>query len=120
MSPKYRSRAIEVETIRLEYRTLIQTPKGAMSAEIGDYLETIRVNGKVHQRIVPAWLFEASQKNRRQRKTPLIFETAQSGSLIDVTSLDSKIPEHIPMPRVLTLDGKPCGEPHDGYPLTRE
>lgn len=93
--PRFKQKPFKVETIQLQYRTLIQTPEGAMSAEPGDYLETIRVEGKVHQRIVPQWVFNAGRMGYIKH--------------------NSKQPEQaIEADKVYT-------EPHDGYPLlTRE
>lgn len=105
--PEYRQKAIRVEAIRLEYRILIQTPEGAMSAEAGDYLETIRVGGKVHQRIVPAWVFEASHERGSKEK-----HKSLTGSMLGDLML-------APLPNGTNPMVSVC-EPHDGYPLTRE
>lgn len=107
--PKYRQLPIEVEAIRLEYRTLIQTPEGAMSAEAGDYLETIRVGDNVHQRIVPAWVFEAGHLlDKGKGKKPNRFIALPENG--DQARVGYQI---IPAELVYT-------EPHDGYPLTKE
>jgi hypothetical protein len=109
---KYRQLSIETEAIRLEYRTLIQTPEGAMSAEAGDYLETLRVGDRVHQRIVPAWAFDASHGkcNRRKREQ----EDVVIGAI--TTEIDGR---QIAQEVVRVLD-EGLGMPHDGYPLTRK
>lgn len=97
---RYKKNGVILEAIRLEYRTLIQTPVGAMSAEAGDYLETIRNGEHVCQRIVPAWAFEAMHGGEAKGKSKSVFPKACS------------CPPKASDAAKLTV----C-EPHDGYPL---
>lgn len=107
---KYRQKAIEVDAVRLEHRMLLQRPEGALSAEPGDYLETIRIGAEIHQRIVPARVFEATHavkgKKVQEQEKPAGFSPEELGM---VDRINSKLEAAMT-----------CGEPHDGYPLTRE
>ena len=85
-----------------------------MSAAPGDYLETIRGEGQVHQRIVPAWVFEMGHEKVKKAKHKdhcLIPKVDLSPE--EIVGIAERIGHRIE--NAMTL-----GEPHDGYPLTRE
>lgn len=125
---KYRQKFIVVDAIRLEYRMLMQRPEGAMSAEPGDYLETIRIGECVYQRIVPAKVFEATHnseggKHKGGKKVTGVCNEQQAfGSFteeeerIRVDRINQILETAMTMPEVYAS----LGEPHDGYPLTRD
>lgn len=105
-----KTRHPKFEATRLAYRTLIQTPEGAMSGEAGDYLETIRIDDRVYQRIVPAWVYEASRKGKKGQKETLPTDIEKACERISQRLLAAFPPEEQTMV-------SSC-EPHDGYPLT--